>query len=188
MASSQIVEFSRRITRQLDLGNGMFFDADMLRVLAECGAVELIQKGNERSSARVGVRAPRLAFVLAVAALCGCSEHEREATFWIRCAPQVGFGTETLTLAIDPQRAKIFRLLDDGHGHRSLIDYCGLCSVSVSPEQVTAVADDPKYRYWMGVDRISGSAEERGGADFYKAYTCRPAREVKGVSEPKPEF
>lgn len=44
MASSKIVEISRRITRQLDLGKGMFFDADALAVLTECGAVELIQK------------------------------------------------------------------------------------------------------------------------------------------------
>jgi hypothetical protein len=44
MASSKIVEISRRITRQLDLGKGMFLDADALAVLTECGAVELIQK------------------------------------------------------------------------------------------------------------------------------------------------
>lgn len=64
MASSQIVEISRRITRQLDLGKGMFFDADMLRVLAECGAVELIQKVTsdhlrERAAEQLKAREPQ---------------------------------------------------------------------------------------------------------------------------------
>jgi len=44
MASSLIVELSQRVTRTLDLGKGMFFDADAMAVLVECGAFELIQK------------------------------------------------------------------------------------------------------------------------------------------------
>jgi hypothetical protein len=63
MASSLIIELSRRITRQLDLGKGMFFDADAMAVLAECGALELIQKAaadhlRERAAERLKAREP----------------------------------------------------------------------------------------------------------------------------------
>lgn len=64
MASSLIVELSQRVTRTLDLGKGMFFDADAMAVLVECGAVELIQKGavdnlKERAAERLKAREAR---------------------------------------------------------------------------------------------------------------------------------
>ena len=55
--SALTVQLSRRITRQLDLGKGMFFDADAMGVLAECGALDLIQKrASDYLKARVAAR------------------------------------------------------------------------------------------------------------------------------------
>jgi hypothetical protein len=48
MPSSLIVEVSRRATRALDLGKGMFFDADAMAVLAECGALDAIQSASSQ--------------------------------------------------------------------------------------------------------------------------------------------
>lgn len=61
MKSSLIVEISRRATRALDLGKGMFFDADAMAVLAGCGALDAMQSAaseylKERASERLEAR------------------------------------------------------------------------------------------------------------------------------------
>jgi hypothetical protein len=61
MKTSLVVEISRRATRALDLGKGMFFDSEAMCVLAECGALDAIQSAasqhlKERASERLEAR------------------------------------------------------------------------------------------------------------------------------------
>ena len=42
--SALVVQLSRRVSRQLELGKGMFFDAAALDALAECGAWDHVHK------------------------------------------------------------------------------------------------------------------------------------------------
>lgn len=93
-SSSLIVELSRRVTRTLDLGKGMFFDPDAMAVLVECGAVELIQKGavdnlKERAAERLKAREARS---YSTAPEFVAEEHERPAAHRNRAPGQKPFG------------------------------------------------------------------------------------------------
>lgn len=151
---------------------------------------------------------------VAIVLLGGC-EPEKDRPFTVLCAPYpVSPGVATLRLTIDPQRLKIFRTLDhaieqkplegglsdaenptsssSGMKARSqnerfqLIDYCPMCTVTVTQEQITAI-DFQDTQYRLDIDRLSGSAVEQAHAKTSASYMCSSAPDSK-IPEPLPKF